>query len=349
MSAAGKTGEAHASPKDALPFDVTLLVFLRDKGVFVLWVVLLIIFSIWNNPYFATIPNAMLILGAASLTAIFAAAIAVGLFAGALDLSLPGVAALAGCVTGLFLKEFGAPIYFAILAGMAVGPIVGWVNGRIVLTGLNPLVVTIGMLSITSGLAAIFVGGYAVSGIMELRFMGSARYFGVPSHVFIVAVVYGVLTVLLNYTRLGIRMRAVGGNAEAVRRAGLNSQKYQIYGFMFASTLAALGGIMTTAMVTQALPTANPSILFSALTAVFLAGVPLQGGRGSLPRVLIGALILATISNALTIAGVQPYWAVVTTGVLMIGALSFDKYLTDAISIRLVKISTSSVHESQVK
>jgi len=99
----------------------------------------------------------------------------------------------------------------------------------------------------------------------------------------------------------------------------------------------------------QASPSANPSILFTALTAVFLAGVSLQGGRGSLPRVLIGALILATISNALTIAGIPPYWAIVTTGSLMIGALAFDKYLTEAISTRLVKTANSSAHNEVSK
>jgi len=103
-----------------------------------------------------------------------------------------------------------------------------------------------------------------------------------------------------------------------------------MYGFMLSSTLAALGGLMSTASVMQASPSANPSILFTALTAVFLAGVSLQGGRGSLPRVLIGALILATISDALTIAGIPPYWAIVTTGSLMIGALAFEKWPTPA-------------------
>ena len=337
------TSSTEAS-KAALPLDVRALVFLRDRGIFVLWGILLLVFSIWNNPYFATLPNAILILAAASLTAIFAASVAIGLLSGALDLSVPGVAALCSCFAGTLIENHGVSVPLALASAIALGALCGYINGKIVLSGLNPLVVTIGTLSVTSGLAAVVAGGYAISGLTELKFMGSQRYFGIPSHAYIVAIVYGAMTIFLNFTRTGIRLRAVGGNAEAVRRAGISANRYQLYGFMLSSILAALGGLMTAALVTQALPTANPAILFTALTAVFLAGVSLRGGRGSLPRVLIGALILATISNALTIAGVQPYWATVTTGALMIGALAFDKFLTDAISIRLVQVSTATVH-----
>jgi len=331
--------------KRQLPLDVAILVFLRDRGIIVLWVLLLFVFSIWNHPYFATLNNAMLIVSAASMTAIFAAAVATGLFSGALDLSLPGVAALSACVVGVLLKQFGIPIPLALVAGLGVGLLCGLVNGIIVLKGLNPLIVTIGTLSVTSGLAALVVGGYAISGIFELEFMGSARYFGIPSQAYIVAAVYLALTIFLTRTRHGIRMRAVGGNSEAVRRAGLSDQRYRILGFIISAMLASLGGIMSMALVYEASPNASPSILFTALTAVFLAGVSLAGGRGSLPRVLIGALVLATISDALTIAGVQPYWATVTTGVLMIGALVFDKSMTEAISNRLVQVSRVSTHE----
>src|SRR5690606_38564845 len=163
----------------------------------------------------------------------------------------------------------------------------------------------------TSGLAALVVGGYAISGIFELEFMGSARYFGIPSHAYIVAVVYLALTIFLTRTRHGIRMRAVGGNSAAVRLAGLSDQRYKILAVLVAAILAPLGGIMTLALVFDASPNASPSILFTALSAVFLAGVSLAGGRGCLPRLLIGALVLAPISDALTIAGVPPYWATV--------------------------------------
>ena len=162
-----------------------------------------------------------------------------------------------------------------------------------------------------SGLAAVIAGGYTFPGLTDLEFMGTHRYFGVPAPVYIVALLFIVGTVFLTRTRDGIRLMAVGGNAEAVRRSGIHSDRYKVLGFVISGICAALGGLVTTAITTEATPAASPSIIFSALTAVALAGVALTGGRGSLPRVLVGALILATIANGLTIRGVQPYWALV--------------------------------------
>lgn len=333
--------------RSRLPADVAALVFIRDRGIMILWGLLMLVFSVWTHPYFATFDNAMLIVGAASITAVFAAGVTVGLLSGALDLSLPGVAALSSCVTGYMMANMGLPIPVSLLGGLVVGGLCGWVNGILSLQGLNPLIVTIGTLSVTSGLAAQVVGGYSIYGLFQLDFMGSARYFGIPSHAYIVAVMYLGLNIFLTRTRSGIRMRAVGGNTEAVRRAGLDSRRYKMLGFVLSGVFAALGGLMTMALVSEASPTASPQIIFTAITAVALAGVSLQGGRGSLPRVLIGALILGTISDGLTIAGVPPYWATVSTGALLIVALLMDKHLTAAISERLVRVSNLSVHDGE--
>ena len=92
------------------------------------------------------------------------------------------------------------------------------------------------------------------------------------------------------------------------------------------------------------MPSPDPSIIFQALTAVALAGVSLSGGRGSLPKALVGAVVLATIGDGLTIKGVPPYRATVTTGALMIAALILDKALTATILARLVQVGNMSVH-----
>lgn len=326
-----------------LPLAIAALVFVRERGIIVLWLLLLVFFAIWDHPYFASIANGLLILSAASLTAVFAAGVGISALSGALDLSVAGVAALAGVVAAKLIT-IGQPVWLALSAGMLIGILAGLANGGITLRGLNPLVVTIGTLSVLSGLAAVISGGYTISGLDELTFMGTARYFGIPVHVYMVAVLYVIGTIFLTKTRHGIRLVAVGGNPEAVRRLGINSASYQLLGFVICGVCSALGGLMTAALVTEASPAASPSSIFQALTAVALAGVSLGGGRGSLPKVLVGAIILATISDGLTIAGVQPYWATVTTGVLMIGALVVDKLLTRIISDRLVAIGGLSTH-----
>ena len=121
------------------------------------------------------------------------------------------------------------------------------------------------------------------------------------------------------WTRAGARLQAVGANAEAVRRVGVRADKnYRTLGFVLSGVCSAVGGMVVMATTTQASPNPSVDLLFSALTAVALSGMPLTGGRGSLPRVLVGALIIATIASALIIRGVPPYWATVATGVLLV-------------------------------
>jgi len=162
-----------------------------------------------------------------------------------------------------------------------------------------------------------------------------------------VIALYIVLTVFLAQTRDGIRFMAVGGNTEAVRRSGIHSGRYLVTGFMISGFCAALGGLISTALVTEANPLADPGIIFTALTAVALAGVALTGGRGSLPRVLIGALILATISNALTIKGIQPYWGTVVTGLLLLVSLGVEKGVAVSVQRRLMMAAQATVHSGR--
>jgi ribose transport system permease protein len=328
------------------PRGIRALIFLRDRGIFVLWVLLLLGFSIWDHPFFASVDNGILIANAAALTAIFAAGVAVGIICGALDLSIPGTAAMAACTCG-YLMEHGQPVWLSLLAGMVIGVVVGLLNGLISLRGFNPIIVTIGMLSITTAGASIISGGYSIPGLDALEFMGTRRYSGVPAPVWIAAVLFVLGTIFLTRTRDGLRLMAVGGNPEAVRRSGIHSDRYKVLGFVISSVCAALGGLVSTAVVTEASPEASPAIIFTALTAVALAGVSLAGGRGSLPRVLVGALVLATISNGLTIKGVNPYWGTGVTGLLLLGSLGLEKWVSTTVSRRLVLTAQASVHSGK--
>jgi ribose transport system permease protein len=325
------------------PAGVRWLIFARDRGILVLGILLLIGFSLWASPYFASVDNAILIANAAALTAIFAAGIAVGIICGALDLSIPGTAAMAGVLCG-WLMTHGVPVGIGIVAGLAVGVVVGLANGLIALRGFNPIIVTIGSLSVLSGLAAALAGGYTIPGLTGLTFLGTDRFAGIPAPVWVVAVLFLIGTAFLTRTRDGILLMAVGGNAEAVRRSGINADRYKVLAFVVSGFCAALGGLVTTAMVTEANPAANPGIIFNALTAVALAGVSLSGGRGSLPRVLVGALILGTIANGLTIKGIQPYWATAVTGLLLLASLGLEKWVSTTVSRRLVATAQASAH-----
>ena len=238
----------------------------------------------------------------------------------------------------------GSPAGIGIAVALLLGAAVGLVNGLITLRGFNPIVVTIGTLSVLTGLASVIAGGYTIPGLDDLTFMGTQRYLGIPGPVWIVVVLYAVGTVFVTRTRGGIRMLAVGANAEAVRRSGIHADRYRVLGFVIGGVCAALGGLVATALVTEANPAASPGVIFTALTAVALAGVPLGGGRGSLPRILVGALVLATIANGLTLKGIQPFWATTVTGLLLLGAIALEKWIGITVSDRLVATAQASAH-----
>jgi len=339
---AGAAPDEHT--KDSL--GIRALIFTRDRGIIVLWVVLLIAFAIWASPFFAKWANAVLIANAAALTATFAAGVAVGVMSGSLDISIPGTAALSGVTCGWLLTH-NSPVAVGIVVALAIGVVIGVVNGLVTLRGFNPIIVTIGTLSITTGLASVVAGGYTIPGLTQLTFMGTRHYAGIPAPVWIVAVLFIVLTLFLTQTRDGIRLMAVGGNTEAVRRSGIHSNRYRVIGFVISGFCAALGGLIETAVDASANPAADPGIIFTALTAVALAGVALTGGRGSLPRVLVGALILATISNALTIKGIQPYWGTIVTGLLLLLSLGVEKGVEASVERRLMTAAQASVHSGK--
>jgi len=328
---------------------LSVLVFIRSWGITSLLIGLCIFFSIWAAPIFGTLDNFSLLLGGSSISAIFAAAIAMGAYSGALDISVPGTAALSSVVMAMLIGS-GVNNVVAIIVGLILGAIIGLFNGLIVQTGLNPLAVTIGTLSITSGIAAILTDGLPLyDKLDQLGWLGTSTYFGIPSTFYVVALIYVVGTIFLTKTRGGIRFLAAGGNAEALRRAGVNSNVYRLLGFVLSGLIAALGGIVTSAYTSQATPGAPTGVLFDGLTAVALSGLSLAGGRGSLPKVWVGAMVIATIGSGLLIKNIQPFWTISITGALLILALGGEHFLGKAVAKQAVARSNVSAHKEVKK
>ena len=315
------------APHRELPRGTRTLVFLRNRGIYVVLLVLVLFFWYWAGSSFATFENARLIVSLTATTAIFGAALGFCVLTGALDISVPGTAALAGVVCGRLLTA-GQPQWLALSAALLIGVLVGVVNGMLIEFGLNALATTIGTLTALAGLSAFVAQDVPVHlgpATSRLDWLGFDRHWGIPTTVLVVVGVYVLGWLFLTQTRQGIRLIAVGGNVEAARRAGINSGLYRVLGFVLSGVCAAIGGVMVAALISQANPTPDTTVLFEALTAVALSGMALSGGRGSLPRVAVGALIISTISNALIIRGVSPDWATLSTGGLLLAALTFER------------------------
>jgi ribose transport system permease protein len=216
----------------------------------------------------------------------------------------------------------------AILVGLVAGVAVGFINGLIVIRGFNGLIVTIAMLTALSGVSLLLANNSNISQLTQLRFLGTQTYLGIPAPVFVAIGLYAALTAFLKLTRSGMRLLAVGGNAEAARRVGIDVGRYRVAGFAISGFCAAVGGIITAAYIATAVPGPSIGVVFSAMTAVALAGIPFTGGRGSLPRVALGAIVIATISAGLLLSKVSSNWSAIATGALLIGGLALNMWTT---------------------
>jgi ribose transport system permease protein len=221
----------------------------------------------------------------------------------------------------------GIPIWGAVLIAILIGALIGFINGLLA-TGLklNPLIVTLGTMSIISGAALILTGGLTKPLMVEgFNWIGSGRLFGIPVPAALMVLVYALLAVLLRNTRFGRYVYAAGGNAEASRLLGLPVQPVQISLYVISAVSGAVAGTMLAAMLGAAAPNAASPHLLTVIAAIILGGTSLQGGRGSVWGTLVAVLILGTLNNGLTLLDVTSFWQDVTRGAVLLLAVGVDQ------------------------
>ncbi len=338
---ASETEGTAGSPEPAVEAVSPWFLFARQYGIFIFWIAICVGFSLAADP-FLTQDNLLSIFEHSAIIGILAAGEAVVIIAAGIDLTIAPVAAISGIVAAKVLKA-DAPPFMAICAGLGSGLLAGWMNGFIVVRmRIEPLIATLGTFSALTGLGLIITGGAPIFGLDGLRWLGSSELAGIATPTWIMLGLFGLLGLVMSSTFWGVRLQAVGGNIEAARRAGVRVNRYLWGAFVVCGLCAALAGLVIFGTLSTAEPTVSNSLIFDAITAVALAGVLLSGGRGSLPKVLIGALILGTIQNGLTLLNVPDYWQLVTTGVLLIAAVWIDGTLSRAIERRRTMVPVTS-------
>ena len=306
-----------------------LVDFLAEYGfvvIFALWV----IYLSFATDLFLTQTNILLLLRQASIYGIPAIGATFVILLGELDISFGSVIGLAGLVGAEVLIAGGGSTE-AIVAAVAVGVVVGLVNGLLVSVVRIPSVVaTLGMLSIVLGIAIVYTGGTALHGAaLEPVAWVAQGYVGpIPVPVVIVFVGYSIGWFILNRTRFGAHIYLTGDNREAAYRAGIAVDRLRIVVFVIAGALAGLGGIVLVARVSQAQATFGADALFPVLTAVILGGAGLQGGRGRIENTLIASIFLASLLNGIILLGVDAQYQRVVLGGILIAAVSLDRFRT---------------------
>lgn len=299
------------------------------SGVAVLsifYIVIVIGLSIMS-PWFFSFNNAMNIGINMSYIGIMAAAGTPLIIAGGLDLSVAAVAGLTGVLITYFFGWIGN-IWIAVVVVMFVGGFIGALNGFLAtVLKFNPLIATLGTMSIFTGFSLVLTGGLTKSMMLpEFNYIGVGRIFNVPIPLIIMLFSMFLLWILMSKTKFGRFIYASGNNPDASLLLGVPVVRVQFYMYILSGLSGALAGVLLTAMLGAAAPNAAGSHLLTIIAAIILGGTSLYGGIGSVWGTLFAVLILGTINNGLTLMNVSSMWQEVAKGTVLILAVGLDQW-----------------------
>jgi ribose transport system permease protein len=186
-------------------------------------------------------------------------------------------------------------------------------------------IVTLSTMVITRGVGFLITGGLPVAYLPDaFQAIGKGHFLGVPISVVIVIVLYGIFFIILNFTKFGRYIYAIGGNEEAVRLSGINTNVYKTFAYVLSGMMASMAGIVLASRLNSGQPTACDGWEMDAIAAVVIGGTKLSGGDGKIQMTLVGALILGVLSNGLNIMKVSSYWQFVLKGLVILIAVGFS-------------------------
>ena len=258
------------------------------------------------------------------------------LLTGGFDLSVGTVLALSSVVGAAVMASVYAAmpdavvlaISLGVMAGVMAGTMIGVVNAiGIAFAGVSPFMMSLGMASVGFGIALYLTGGVPVYG-MPVEFgdvFGFGTWLGIPTPIWVAAVLMVSLSVLLYRTRYGRYFYAVGGNAKAARLSGINVRATLFATYVLCAAMAAVAGILLTARLDTGEANIGASMPLESIAACVIAGVSLRGGLGRLENVVLGALFIGLINNGMNLARIESYLQTVVLGALLILAVVADQ------------------------
>jgi ribose transport system permease protein len=296
-----------------------------EAGILSVLIAVVVVFALVSPP-FGTASNSLVLL----LNGTVIAAIALGqtfvLLTGGIDLSTGANVAMTGVLAAVFL-EAGIPGPLAVVLAVSCGTLLGVANGLMVhYLRVPAFIVTFSTLGVASSIPLIITGANSIP-ILDPWFIqiGQGKVLGIPIPVVILGVAYLLAWVMLGWTRLGTHIYALGGNRAAARLAGVNVARTTVIVYALSGFCAGIGGVIATSRLGVGFPsTGQGNQLFYSIAAAVVGGVSLFGGVGSVGGALIGAVLIATISNGMNVMNVQAYWQPLVIGLIILGGVAFD-------------------------
>ena len=298
----------------------------------------LVVFMLIKAPNFGTVSNLFNVARSISISAILAAGMTFVIITTGIDLSVGSTIAVSGCIAVLAAQQ-GLNPQLAILLGMVIGALIGLINGFLIAyCNLAAFIVTLGTMTFMRGLAYTITGGLPiVDNGLNFRALGNGYLFHVPIPFIVMIIVYVVMWIVLDKTKYGSHVYAVGGNAEAARLAGINVKGVLLSVYVIAGLCAGLAGCIFAARVVSAQPTAGDGYEMDAIAAAVLGGTSLMGGKGKIPGTLIGAIIFGVLTTGLVLMNVPFFTQQLVKGIVIIIAVLIDGLKENSFSFGFLK------------
>ncbi len=320
-------------------------IMLERYGMVLVLIGISLFFIILTKGLFLESRNLINILRQISINAIIATGMTFVIITAGIDLSVGSVVALAAVIsTSIFNLGLFLPLYLLILlvviVSMLIGGVAGGISGfSIVKFNVPPFISTLAMMTIARGLAFLYTNGRPVWGLpKEFNVLGRGyvlksligEVFPVPVLVMIIIMV--IANVLLQHTKFGRHVYAIGDNEEAARLTGIKVEKVKFFVYVINGILAALAGIILASRLASGQPNAGQSYELNAIAAVVIGGTSLMGGEGTIKGTFIGALIMGVLNNGLNLVGVGSYMQKVILGAVILFAVLLDQVRKDVIN-----------------
>lgn len=299
----------------------------EELGIGLILVLVALVLSLFSAN-FATLSNLQILLLNGAVIAFLALGQTFVLLTGGIDLSTGSNVAMTGVLAAVIMDS-GVAWPIASLVAIAAGTGLGVFNGLVIhYVRLPAFIVTFSTFGVAASIPQIITGANSISVADDgFAVIGRGDVLGIPMPVFLVFLAAVLLTALLRLTSTGVHIYAVGGNLEASRLAGVNIARTTVLVYAISGFCASIGGLITTSRLMVGYPSAGSgNELFFSIAAAVVGGVSLFGGIGSIPGALLGAILIATVSNGMNVIGVDSYWQPLVIGLIILAGVSLDTY-----------------------
>lgn len=300
----------------------------RSYSGIILVIIVVCIFMTFRSPNFMTYTNIMNILRQIAVYGILACGMAFAMMTAGIDLTVGSTAGVSGAIVAKLMVESSIPLILAILISLLIGAFLGLVCGAIIAwTGIPPFIMTLGFQITLRGTCYLITAGKPIGNLPDnLLYLGLGDIAGIPVPIYFLIGSFIVVGIILAKTSVGRSVYAVGGNYQAAHHSGINAKKVIMFSYMISGICAALAGVILAARNASAQPTGGNTFETEAIAACAMGGVSFSGGKGAVPGIFFGALLMGIINNSMNLMYIDSYWQQVVKGLIIIGSVLYSIY-----------------------